>query len=366
MELTIDHIEIYTPMAKVIAYWHCNALGFTMEACMEGDGNSSGKTSYLLSSNNIRLVLTSSYPTSNQPVNNEVAAFLASSHYGVKRIALATDTLKATFEKAVSLGGIPIKAPVVTEDEFGAFEEASIKLYDQSEITFIDRKMYNGVFKPGFSRFKKTHPQQNMLLNIDHIASEVRINEMKFWTNYLTRVLGTNLVQTIESSIENQSGLLLNINQSVNKELVFVIAEPESLYKSSKVQKNVELYGPGIHHLAFTTDDMVKTTETMLGNGVEFVKFPASYYQMLRQQEDLQEFDIDRLEKYGILIDKEDNQYLLQKFIKPISDRPFFIYEIVQRVNGYNGFALKNINVLKKAEELEIMAAANKEKHSQR
>ena len=232
---------------------------------------------------------------------------------------------------------------------------AAIKLYDDREIVFIDRNAYKGGFRPGYrSAGVERREASELLLAIDHIAAEVRINESHYWTNYLTRAIGTSLVQNISSGEDNKTGMILNINQSFDRNLTLVIAEPESYKTSSKVQKNIDTFGPGIHHLAFTTDDMVVTLKKFKEKNVEFVNFPASYYDLLRGNEDFQGMNIDDLEANGILIDKEGDTYLLQKFIKPISDRPFFFYEIVQRVNGYNGFALKNINVLKKAEEMEI------------
>jgi 4-hydroxyphenylpyruvate dioxygenase len=153
--------------------------------------------------------------------------------------------------------------------------------------------------------------------------------------------------------------MILNINQSLDKKLTLVMAEPDDYTRPSKVQQNIDRFGPGIHHLAFATDDIVKTINAFTAQSVEFVTFPSSYYDLLRSNKEFDDMDIDQLQRNGILIDKEDDTYLLQKFIKPISDRPFFLYEIVQRVNGYNGFALKNINVLKKAEELQIMRSDN-------
>ncbi len=147
----------------------------------------------------------------------------------------------------------------------------------------------------------------------------------------------------------------MNINQSKDKKLTLVMAGLESYLNTSKVQQNIDNFGPGIHHIAFATNDLVTAIDELEARGVEFVKFPAAYYDLLRTNEDFKDFDIDKIQRSGILADKEGDTYLFQKFIKPISDRPFFLYELVQRVNGYNGFALKNINVLKKAEELEIM-----------
>lgn len=354
----IDYVEIYTPMAKALAYWHVHALGFSLVAKAEFDKRN--VTSYVLASNSIRIVLTTTYPTSHNPPDTEVGAYIAQNYCGVKRIALQVqDSVKAIFEESVANGAIPVKYPNIVKDGNGAVEEASIKLYDHSEITFINRTSYKGAFKPGYKAIPAYDIANHLshFLSIDHIAGEVRINECDFWTKYLTGAIGTSMVQSIQSGNENTTGMILNINQSVDKKLTLVIAEPETYQHPSKVQKNIEMFGPGIHHVAFTTSDLVSTVQYLVKKDVEFVNFPASYYDLLRQTKDFDSIDIDMLQKYGILVDKEGDTYLFQKFVKPISDRPFFIYEIVQRVNGYNGFALKNINVLKKAEEMEIMKA---------
>jgi 4-hydroxyphenylpyruvate dioxygenase len=356
---TIDYIEIYTPMAKALAYWHTKALGFTITAYTDHETGSPGGTSYVLHSGDIRLVITSAYPT-NQSVNNEVTSFIAQSYCGVKRVALQTDDVKALFRKSIANGAVPLKFPAVTQDEHGTIEEAAIKLYDHSEIVFINRNEYRGAFKPGYRpRSADSNESTPLLLTVDHIASEVRINEINYWTQYLTAAIGTQLVQSIRKSEENKTGMILNINQSLDKKLTLVMAEPDDYTRPSKVQQNIDRFGPGIHHLAFATDDIVKTINAFTAQSVEFVTFPSSYYDLLRSNKEFDDMDIDQLQRNGILIDKEDDTYLLQKFIKPISDRPFFLYEIVQRVNGYNGFALKNINVLKKAEELQIMRSDN-------
>ncbi|HSH67750.1 MAG TPA: VOC family protein [Bacteroidia bacterium] len=354
---SVDYIEIYTPMAKVLAYWHTQALGFNLVAVADHETGKQNMTSYVLKSGAICLVLTTAYPTTSQSdTNSEINSFISKHYCGVKRFALRTSSVKEAFEKSIANGAIPIKFPSADKDESGYIEEASIKLYDSSEIVFTNRDFYKGVFKPGYkAREVSKHKDTSVLLSIDHIASEVRINEINYWTNYLTNAIGTNLVQSIKRSDENKTGMILNINQSEDKNLTLVMAEPDTYSGKSKVQQNIDKFGPGIHHIAFSTNDLISTTQQLMEKDVEFVKFPSSYYDLLRNNNELKGFDIDTLQKNGILIDKEEDTYLLQKFIKPISDRPFFLYEIVQRVNGYNGFALKNINVLKKAEEMEIM-----------
>lgn len=349
----IDYIEIYTPMAKSLAYWHTEALGFTVCSFKNSETGVLGLSSYVLRSGEVTLVITSTYP-SFQSANNEVSSFIATNYCGVKRIALNVPSVTDAFDLAINNGAFPIKFPSTTSDEDGSIHDAAIKLYDNSEITFINRDEYFGNFKPGYRATKNDHKTE-YFNSIDHIASEVRINEMSFWTNYLENCIGTSLVQKILKGIDNKTGMMLNINQTLDKKLTFVIAEPSNYKGNSKVQQNIDAFGPGIHHIAFRTNDLITTTQAMLSKNVEFINFPASYYDLLRSNPEFKNIDIDALQRLNILCDKEDETLLFQKFIKPISDRPFFLYEIVERVNGYSGFALKNINVLKKAEEIEIM-----------
>jgi 4-hydroxyphenylpyruvate dioxygenase len=288
-----------------------------------------------------------------------VAPFIAQNYCGVKRIALRTDDVQGRFAHCLDNGAVPLRFPTVTEDEWGTVEEAAIRLYDHNEITFTDRTHYHGPFKPGYQPHRRGGDgTPGPLLAVDHIAAELRINQIGYWTQYLTDTVGTRLVQSIRKGEDNRTGMIMNINQSPDGQLVLVMAEPDTYTRRSKIQQNVDTFGPGIHHLAFATDDIVRTTQALTRREVEFVSFPPSYYELLRGSGDFAGTDLDELEQHGILIDREGDTCLLQKFIKPISDRPFFLYEIVQRVNGYSGFALKNINVLKRAEELQIMNAA--------
>lgn len=350
----IDYVEIYTPMAKVLAYWHVKALGFSITSCANADTGHQNLSSYVLVSGKVRLVLTSTYPASDSSGISEIASFVSQNYCGVKRIALRVTDVSSSLNNAIANGAFPIKPPFTTSDESGEISEASIKLYDNCELVFIDRKGYRGDFKPGYKALAVSE-NPGLLTVIDHIASEVRINESKFWSAYLGGALGLSLVQTFGKSEDNRTGMILNINQSFDKNLTLVISEPSEYTPASRVQRNINTYGPGVHHLAFATRDLVGTTRTLLEQGVEFVSFPSSYYELLRNDPEFQGLDIATLQDNNILVDKEGDTYLLQKFIKPLSDRPFFIYEIVQRVNGYQGFALRNINVLKRAEELQVM-----------
>lgn len=345
----IDHIELYTPMVKPLLYWHTQGLGFSIEASLEEGPTATGKISYLISSGAIRLLLTSAYPTKKGTANTEISSFISQHYSGVKRIVLKAHSVREAFEESVGRGAVPIQYPRVKEDQDGLIEEAAIKLFDYSEIVFLNRSQYKGVFKPGYKKWNQPSFRQEPVFGaVDHIAGEVKINESEYWTNYLAQTIGTAVVQRINRSDENKTGMILQISQSAGKSLTFVIAEPESYTGRSKVQENIDLFGPGIHHLAFTTHDIIAATKALEEKAIEFVSFPPAYYDLLRNNEELSGFDIDTLQELNILVDKEDDSYLLQKFIKPIGDRPFFNYEMVQRVNGYDGFALKNINVLAK------------------
>ncbi|MBN9386355.1 MAG: hypothetical protein J0H74_36695 [Chitinophagaceae bacterium] len=354
----LDHIEILTPMARTLAYWHVKALGFHVTAYSGMDTGRPGFSSFVCRSGDVCLVLTSTYPMLSGTVDDEVQAFINKHYCGVKRVSLLVDSVGEAFNSSIRNGAIPVQYPRKLEDGDGVIEEAAIKLYEDNEIVFINRSRYQGVFKPGYARApaEAGGGWGGAFTSVDHIAAEVRINESQYWSEYLANAVGTSMVQSIGASDDNKTGMILKINQTSDRLLTFVIAEPESYLKRSKVQKNIETFGPGIHHLAFATKNLQETVRVLSQQGVEFVSFPPSYYDLLRKDNELHGSDIAALQRHGILLDKEGDSYLLQKFIKPISDRPFFLYEIVERVNGYSGFALKNINVLKQAEELEIMS----------
>lgn len=356
-EYSIDHIQIYAPMAKLLAYWHKQALGFTTAAYAGAETGRPGISSYVVTSGDIRIEITSAYPTSEGPGDSEVARFIEKNYCGVRSIALRVDSVEKVFARCLAAGAVPMRFPAIQQDDDGIYEDASIKLYDDNEIILMNRERYSGVFKPGYRRQRPEGGAGGSFTHVDHIASELRMNQIEYWTAYLTRTIGTRLVQNITGGGDNKAGMIMNINQSADKMLTLVMAEPESHGGGSKVQRNIDRFGPGIHHLAFATDDLLGTVERLRARGVEFVDIPPAYYQLLRMDAEMRDLDVDRLESLGILVDKEDGKHLFQKFIRPISDRPFFLYEIVQRVNGYEGFALKNINVLKRAEELEIMKA---------
>jgi len=351
----IDYVELYVPMAKSLSYWHTTGLGFSIEAYKGVETGFPNVSSYLLVSGNVRLVLTSTYPTiSGARLDVEISNFIYSHYAGVKRIVLKTGHVGEIFDQAIAAGAIPLKAPARMSDKSGYVEFASIRLYDDAEIMFLDRENYSGAFLPGFKATEGAVPKHSHFTYIDHIASELRVNEISYWSKYLERSIGTKIVQEVRPSEENKTGMIMNICQSGNKNLTMVLSEPADIVGKTKINDTIDNYGPGIHHLAFATNDIFDTIKCLQSANIELVKAPSSYYEPLRKTELARDVDIDELERLGILIDKEDDSFLFQKFIRPSGDRPFFLYEVVQRVNGYEGFALNNINALKRAEEKDL------------
>jgi 4-hydroxyphenylpyruvate dioxygenase len=359
-EPKLAYVEIYTSMAKLLAYWHVEALGFNIEAYFDADTGSLGHSSYVLSGGSLRIVLTSVYPVNTGTLRSDIYGFIQQNTHGLKKIVVKVPNVKEHFLHAVQNGAVPVQPPITIEDEQGYIEEGSVRLFNESEIVYLDDASYSGVFRPGYFKYPGAGADatRSPFRSIDHIASEVRRNECMHWSNYLKAALGLSIVQRFTEGPDNNTGMELNVCQSESRNITMVVAEPSSDATNSKVLKNINTFGPGIHHLAFLCEDLVGTVKSLRSKNVGLVSFPGSYYDMLRRNDDFKTVDIDVLQENQILIDKEADGFLLQKFIKPVSDRPFFIYELVQRVNGYNGFALNNINTLKKAEELEIMKAA--------
>lgn len=358
VEPEIAYVEIYTSMAKALAYWHVEALGFEIEAYFDAETGSLGHSSYVLSSGTIRIVLTTVYPVNMGTMRTDIYGFIQQHTHGVKKIAFKVNDVDKYFNRAVELGAMPVHTPQKVQNDQGGIEEASVRLFNECEIVYFDNSAYNGPFRPGYVRYTSPESRKStkqLYTSIDHIASELRRNECERWCSYLHAALGLNIVQRFSEGPQNKTGMILNVCQSNSKSITMVLAEPSSDGSHSKVQKNINTFGPGIHHVALECDDLISTVKMLRNKNVSLVTFPNSYYDMLRANSSFNGLDIDVLQENQVLIDKEGDGLLLQKFIKPISDRPFLIYELVQRINGYNGFAIHNINTLKKAEEIEIM-----------
>ncbi len=345
-----DYVEFYVGSAKMWAYWHAKAFGMNIKAYLGPESGIRNQSSYLLEKNNLKILITSFL----KPDNYDVSSFVVKHGDGVKRWALKVNDVKSAFEISLKNGGIPSSPPNKIEDDNGFIEEASIKLYDDAEIVFINRDNYKGIFKPNFGE-----PKQKIIINssdsgleeIDHVVGNVRTNEMELWANYLNKSLNfETFIEFGPGDISTQySALLSKVVRS--KEGVKVknpINEPFEGLKKSQIEEFIDEYlGSGIQHVAITTNNIISTIKALRENGVEFLSVPDSYYDILKKDrsKDVTE-DIELLRKYGILCDTEGKGYLLQLFTKPIGDRPTFFYEIIQRRKGAEGFGQGNFQAL--------------------
>ena len=357
-----DYVEFYVGSAKMWAYWHAKALGFEIKGYLGPETKVRDRVSYLVSKNNINIILTSAL----KPENYEVSSFIQKHGDGVKRWALKVKNVKEAYENAVKNGGIPVRTPKMFEDEKGCVEEAAIKLYDDAEIVFINRDGYKGIFKPGFGEPRqkiKLNAQDSGLQEIDHIVGNVRINEMNLWENYLNKTLNfETFIEFGPGDISTKYSALLSkvVRSKEGAPIKNPINEPFEGMKKSQIEEYIDEYvGSGIQHIAVTTENIIKTIGALRENGVEFLSVPDTYYDDLRKRGFEVTEDIDELKKHGILCDTEGKGYLLQLFTKPIGDRPTFFYEIIQRRKGAEGFGQGNFQSLFESIERDQMQRGN-------
>lgn len=343
-------VEIYVGMAKMVAWWHQMALGFTLKGIKEKKGQHGIEITYWLQHGEVNILITSAL----EPAAHDVVSFVDRHGNSIKRFGIEVDSIDKTEELLKDSSAIIISKKITEQFDDEMSSSICIKLFDDNELTFVERKNTDAPFA-GFKRTKNIAGDE-FLKRIDHLASVVRINEANFWNEYLTRILNLNLIQTIgEEFFANLlSGMKMHVLSSPNNSFNKVIVEPLP-EKEKKSQVDIFLsnhFGNGIQHLAFEVDDLISTVEKLKGNGVNFTTVPAKYYEDLKTQ--APELPIELLRKANILCEKEDDKILLQVFTEPIGDRPTLFYEFIQRINDYQGFGATNVKQLFKSLELHL------------
>ena len=347
------YIEFYVGMAKMVAYWHVKALGFHLTGYRGPETGSEEVLSFLLEKNGIRLVITSAA----KPSAHNVLSFIDRHGNGVKRIGLYVNDAEEAWRTAIDRGGIPMRMPNREENDQGHVTEGSIRLFDRTEITFFNDDHYEGLFRPGFEprQIVGFEPEfDNGFQAIDHLANGLHTNEMAYWRQYFQNIFNSDMLQELKSGdmVTEYSGMLLNLIGSPNRKVHDVFVEPENRARPSQVQEYIENFvGSGVQHMAFSTDNIFETVRNMRSSGIDFVTYPKAYYDNLRLEGNIPEDLIDTLEECAVLCDAQEDSYLFQTFTKPFGDRPTFFYEVIQRTNTYEGFALDNITALFKAVE---------------
>jgi 4-hydroxyphenylpyruvate dioxygenase len=355
--LGTDHMEFYVGNAKQSAYYYQVAFGYELIAYCGPETGVRDRASYVLQQKKIRLVLTSPmHPDS--PINDHIAKH----GDGVKILALWVDDAKSAWNETTKRGAKSYAEPNTISDDNGEVTVASIHTYGDTIHTFVERKNYNGPFLPGYKKVSsklKTSPVG--LEYIDHCVGNVELGKMDDWVKFYEDVMGFKTILTFddEDISTEYSALMSKVVSNGNGYIKFPINEPAEGKKKSQIDEYLEFYhGAGVQHIAVATNDILKTVTELNNRGVDFLTVPTTYYDTLQDRVGEIDEDIESLKKLGILVDRDDEGYLLQIFTKPVEDRPTLFYEIIQR-KGARSFGKGNFKALFEAIEREQAARGN-------
>ena len=343
----VHHVEFYVGNAKQAAFYYRKAFGYNQTAYSGLETGDREKASYVLEQGRVRMVF--STPLNG---NNELAEHIRRHGDGVKDIAFHVDDAKACYEACIARGAKSAREPETLSDENGSVTKASIFTYGETLHSFISHDDYNGPFLPGFIE-KKVEGKDVGLKYIDHIVGNVELGKMEHWVNFYADVMGFSQIQAFsdEDIATEYSALMSKVMESDNGRIKFPINEPAEGKKKSQIDEYLDFYdGPGVQHVALLTSDIIKTIKKLKENGVEFLEVPDTYYEDLTKRVGAIDEDIEVLRKLKILVDRDDEGYLLQLFTKPVEDRPTVFYEVIQR-KGSKGFGIGNFKALFEAIE---------------
>jgi 4-hydroxyphenylpyruvate dioxygenase len=351
----IDHLRFFVGNARQSAYFYRNAFGFDVVAYAGLETGVKHEAGYVLRQGNITFVLTSSL-RANDPDNMR----LMFHGDGVKDVALEVDDVEAAFGYAVGHGAVGVTPPTRQEDEHGVYESATVRAYGDTTHSFVNRDQYRGVFAPGFKpldadRYSPTTFRPVGLKAIDHIVANVEEGKMEEWVRWYERVLGfTQLVHFDDKDISTEyTALMSKVVQNGTGRIKFPINEPAKSRRKSQIDEYLQFYGgPGVQHIALATGNIIETVRAMRANDVSFLRVPHSYYDLLPARVGTISEDLRDLAELGILVDRDDEGYLLQIFTKPVEDRPTLFFEVIQR-HGSRSFGKGNFKALFEAIERE-------------
>ena len=347
----IDHVEFYVGNAAQSAYFLQHAFGFRAVAYAGLETGLRDRTSHVLEQGRIRLVLTGSLRS-----GTDVALHQALHGDGVRSIALSVPDVDHAHEEAVKRGARSVELPNVSSDEHGEVRRAAIATYGDTIHTFIDRSGYDGPFLPGFERREAHVPSADeMLLAIDHVVGNVELGHMQEWVGFYEEVFGmVELIHFSDEAISTEySALMSKVVASGNGRIKFPINEPAEGLRKSQIDEYLEFYeGAGAQHIALATRDIVATVAELRHRGVGFLQIPDAYYDEVPGRVPEVAGRLTDLRKQGILVDHDDEGYLLQIFTKPTGDRPTVFFEIIER-HGATGFGAGNFKALFEAIERE-------------
>ncbi len=339
-----DHIEFYVGNAKQSALFYHYAFGFEMVAYAGPETGVRDRASYVLRQNKITLVLT----TSLQP-DSEISEHVRKHGDGVKVLALWVDDATKSFQETVVRGAEPAFEPKVLKDEFGEVVVSAIKTYGETIHTFVERSNYKGPFLPGYKpRSSGIKAEPIGLKYVDHCVGNVELGKMNTWVDFYEKVMGFSLLVTFDDKdiSTEYSALMSKVVSNGNGYIKFPINEPASGKKKSQIEEYLDFYkSAGVQHIAIATDDIIHTVGELRKRGVEFLYVPETYYEDVLDRVGTINESLEELKKLNILIDRDEEGYLLQIFTKPIQDRPTVFFEIIER-NGAKSFGKGNFKAL--------------------
>ncbi|MGH2867549.1 MAG: 4-hydroxyphenylpyruvate dioxygenase [Solirubrobacteraceae bacterium] len=347
----IDHLELFVGNAAQAAYFYTRAFGFTETAYRGLETGSRDRVSHVLEQGRIRLVLTGTLTG-----DDEVSEHHKRHGDGVHSIALSVPDATAAYQHAVNHGARGLQTPHELSDEHGTVCLASVATYGETCHVFVQRAGYEGAFLPGYeARDIASHGPDGLLVGIDHVVGNVGLGHMEEWVHYYERVFGmTELIHFSDEAISTEySALMSKVVTDGSGRIKFPINEPASGKRKSQIEEYLDFYrGAGVQHIAVSTTDIVKAVTELKGRGVQFLPIPESYYVDVPGRIGTIEEDVADLERLGILVDRDDEGYLLQIFSTAVGDRPTVFFELIER-HGARGFGEGNFKALFEALERE-------------
>ena len=347
-----DYIELYVGNSKQAAHFYKTAFGFQSFAYAGLETGLKDRESYVVIQDKIRLILTSPLKS-----GTEIGKHIDIHGDGVKVVALWVDDATYAYETAVAKGAKSYMEPVIEEDKNGKVVRAGIYTYGETVHIFVERKDYNGTFLPGFVKWETPdyNPAPTGLKYVDHMVGNVGWDRMNHWVDFYENVMGfVNILSFDDNDISTEyTALMSKVMSNGNGRIKFPINEPAEGKKKSQVEEYLDFYeGEGVQHIAVATDDIIKTVRDLRSRGVEFLRVPDTYYDVVTDRVGKIDEDIAPLKELGILVDRDDEGYLLQIFTRPVEPRPTMFFEIIQR-KGAQSFGKGNFKALFEAIERE-------------
>jgi 4-hydroxyphenylpyruvate dioxygenase len=352
-----DHVEFYVGNARQAAYFYRVAFGMSLVAYAGPETGQRDRASYVVQQGKVRFVLTTPLRAA-----DPVAEHIHLHGDAVRVVALGVDDARKAWHETTSRGAVSVAEPHVKSDDHGHVVLASIQTYGDTIHTFVERSNYAGPFLPGFLAVDSDPIARPVgLLHVDHMVGNVGWHEMDEWVNFYAKVMGFSLYQHFDDTdiSTEYSALMSKVMSNGNGFVKFPINEPAEGKRRSQIEEYLDFYpGPGVQHIALATNDILHTVTRLQQQGIEFLRVPHTYYTELKARVGTIDEPIDELEALGILVDRDDEGYMLQIFTRPVEDRPTLFFEIIQR-KGSRSFGKGNFKALFEAIEREQQARGN-------